>query len=189
MAFDNMWRQKALISVSKSGGSEVTFHANTKDIKITMPPRDIAIENNTNGGQVVSYNPDGMWQIDFSGWVYDGIDVDALYADATAGTSVVNTFSPTRTPVRVTILWTTDSAAATSTAVSATSGSTKSRRMSFVKGYITDYPISYVSSDGKLMFDVTVKGPAHLSTGVGTITAVKVDGSIAALGAYTETDN
>lgn len=192
MAYPNVWTNKALVNIQQAANSaSIDLHVSTKDIDITFPPRDIDIENNTAGGQVVAIKPDGMYEIKLSGWTNNTYTVDAVYVDSTTaqGTTmaITNPYVTSRLPVRCAIMWTTD--AACTSASSSTAATSKSYQLVFVKGYVTSYNTKYTSDDGRKLVDITIKGPAHLSTNGACITAnIKDTGSISALSAYTETD-
>lgn len=192
MAYPSIWLQKAMINIQQSANSgSVDIQASTKDIDVTLPDRDIAVENNTNGGQIVSYNPDGTYEIKLSGWVNSNASLTALYCDSTtaqsSSMSIVNTFAISRLPVRTVILWTNDTAA--TSAVNSTAATSNSKRLVCVKGFITSFTKKYSSSDGKLMCDITIKGPSHLTSGTGTIVSAEINGgTLAAVTAYTESD-
>lgn len=190
MAYPSMWSQKALVTLTKKGGSDINYHCVIETIDIDEGERNITEVSTVCGGRLVKVEPQTMTTVTFEGYPV-GIattQVDSLgfsqQMNGTEDTTQPLSSSPVQDPdlYRVAIMWTNDSTI--TSAVAAVPSGKEAYRWVGKDAYWTKNPKSF--TDKGLKFTVTIKCPIFNKAGVALITEEGSDGSttMSALSTY-----
>jgi len=180
-ATDDSWMEECLISISKIGGSDVSFAALTESVDFSLGEKDIEGIPLLNGGRVTKWSPEGDSSVTFEAY-----PLQAGTSGGTAGTGffdllhTVDSVVPirivndrNRDKYRCLFLWTNDSTA--TTAQSATAENASALRIGLAGGHFTSVKPSF--TDGILKFTVVYKCAAFDKSAVANVMVESAAGS------------
>lgn len=193
----DVWTEKALVSIAAQSGTDVPFHSKTETIDIDLGEKDIEGIATVGGTRVVKFTPETDTTItlevdhqeagsgDISAATSGTGFFDLLHAEDTSQPYYI-TNTTARSQYRLAIMWTEDSTV--SNAASAPTGANKALRITGANGYITSVKPSF--TDGVLKFTITFKVPAFDASGNSLIQIASTDGSasMTALASYTSSN-
>lgn len=194
------WSEKAKVSISKEGGSEIIFASLTETIDIDIGDKDIEAIATTSGGRLVKYVPQEITTVTLEVYPLEAGTLTGAAANS-AGTGffdLLNTgaaaepqllsVNQTRNRYRICILWTND-ISATVYAHSALS-LVSSLGLRFVGcGFFTSAKPAF--TDGVMKWTVQMKCPPFKKDGTANIRIDSGDGTatLTAVGNFTTTAN
>lgn len=171
IATDDAWMEECLIAISKVGGSDIQFAAETETVDFDMGDKDIEGIPLLNGGRVTKWSPEGDATITFEAYplqagTASGSDGKGFFdlmhsVDGSAPIRIVN--DRNRDKYRVLVLWTNDPTPTTGQA--ATADTFSAFRIGLADGHFTSVKPSF--TDGTLKFTVTYKCAAFDKSAVG----------------------
>lgn len=187
MAYPTSWQKKALVTITPQGGDNYEYWSLSENIKVTDPPKDLEQIVLLNGGRIAKNTPAGIGEISIDMYPV-GVDpaygIDMLQNGETfSGTyPALDEFSDSQTPMRLAVLWTSDTSVTSATA--ATSVDYPAYRFYATDVYITN--VEYSFTDGILKVSVTFKFVPFDKAGNSNYKKESTDGSVAlsALSSY-----
>jgi len=186
MAVD-AWSEKALVSITKIGGTDVEFCTKTTSIDISGGGQDTETVR-TFCGDITRLNPQEPFEISLDVVPVYADDFDSIYFGGTDTTQPLEfTAGTSRDKYRVVILWTTDTTVTSATA--ATTAGEEAYRLIFAECYAVSFDKTY-DADGYLQGTITFKCSAKDKSGDPNVAVQSDDGSgtgLAALNPYTST--
>jgi len=177
------WSETALITISRWGSSAGTttnenLHGITETIDIDLGEKGVDQIPTLGGGRLMKKTPQDITNITLELYTLgiggDGAvsavtaptvcnGLEAFFADATDTTEpLASKMTRTRTPYRLSFLWTDDTTA--TGALQTTAATTNSKRLSFAFFYLTSHKITY--TDGVYKVTAIFTGPAFNRNGV-----------------------
>ena len=194
-----VWSEKALVTVTEEGGSDVAYQAMTSSIRITEGGKDIDQVAFLDGSRGVVKKPAGMIEISFEGYPTD-VDVAggtgvAIHYDSETTRDTVEPFKATATTrrdrYRVAIMWTDDETV--SNAVNPALTTKNVMRYVLANAYMTQHDHDYPSGD-PLKVSFAFKAPAVDKSKTANRIIESIDGAattavLTTLGSYTSTVN
>jgi hypothetical protein len=193
-AVNDAWMEACLIAISKIGGSDIQFAAETETVDFDIGEKDIEGIPLVNGGRVTKFTPEGDSSITFEAYpLQAGTSTgtsgkgffDLLHSvDASVPIRIVN--DRNRDKYRVLVLWTNDPTP--TTAQAATANTYSALRIGMAEGHFTSIKPSF--TDGTLKFTVTYKVAAFDKSAAGNVMMESCAGTTAgdilpAIAAYT----
>ena len=180
----DLWTEKALVSIAAQGGTDITFQSLTETIDIDPGEKDIEQIVLTSGGRLVKFVPEGLTTVTIEAYPKEVGSKDISAATAGAGFFDLMQAEDTTQPLRITsttqrdkyrlvICWTEDTTV--TNAVSAATGANKQKRFIFSDGYFTAVKPSF--TDGNLKYTITFKVPPRDESNVANIYFESTDGS------------
>ncbi len=172
-AVDDAWMEACLVAISKIGGSDIQFAAETETIDFDIGDKDIEGIPLVNGGRVTKWTPEGDSSITFEAYpLQAGTDTgttglgfyDLMHSvDAAVPIRIVN--DRNRDKYRVLVLWTNDPTPTTGQA--ATANTFSALRIGMADGHFTSVKPSF--TDGILKWTVTFKVTAFDKAAAGNV--------------------
>jgi hypothetical protein len=193
-AVNDAWMEACLIAISKIGGSDIQFAAETETVDFDIGEKDIEGIPLVNGGRVTKFTPEGDSSITFEAYpLQAGTSTgtsgkgffDLLHSvDSSVPIRIVN--DRNRDKYRVLVLWTNDPTP--TTAQAATANTYSALRIGMAEGHFTSVKPSF--TDGTLKFTVTYKVAAFDKSAAGNVMMESCAGTAAgdvlpAIAAYT----
>ena len=172
-AVDDAWMEACLIAVSKIGGSDIQFAAETETVDFDIGEKDIEGIPMVSGGRVTKFTPEGDSSITFEAYSLEaGTDTgttakgwyDLMHSvDASVPIRIVN--DRNRDKYRILVLWTNDPSPTTAQSVIANTYS--ALRIGMADGYFTSVKPSF--TDDIMKWTVTFKVAAFDKSAAGNV--------------------